>query len=296
MIHGLPTIEAHEVTRLPDALHYRGEPNAWVRMTRPGQRLHSFLEGPVFGSDGALYVADVPYGRIFRIAPDFSRWEVALQYDGEPHGLAFAADGRLLATDYRHGLVEIDLAAGSFTVVRDRYNGEAFHGLSDIAIDPDGAIWFSDSGRTSLSDPTGRLFRLDPDGALHCAVDCIPYPNGIAFSADGRLAFVAATRANAVWQLQRRFAGGTPPMAGLFAQLSGGLGPDGLAVAPTGEIAIVHAQAGQVWLLDPLGHPLRRVTTPSGLWTTAARFGGRDGRTLYIVEAQAGAILIHDLN
>lgn len=35
MMPGLPVIEAELYGRLPEALHWRGEPNDWVRMTRP---------------------------------------------------------------------------------------------------------------------------------------------------------------------------------------------------------------------------------------------------------------------
>lgn len=296
MIFGVPAVDARLVARLPDNLRYVGEPNAWVRITRPGQRLHSFLEGPAFAPDGALHLVDVPYGRIFRLAPDFSDWRLALSYDGEPHGLAFAADGRLVATDYRHGLMQIDLAAGKATPLCNRYNTENFRGLSDLAIDQDGAIWFTDSGRSSLSDPTGRLFRLDPDQSLRCVLDNIPYPNGITFSADGTWVYLAVTRANAVWRLMRKAPESGKPMVGLYLQLSGGLGPDGLSVAPTGELAVVHGQAGQVWIFDPLGQPLMRVRTPPGLWTTAARFGGPNGRTLFVIEAQSGSVLAYDLD
>jgi gluconolactonase len=294
MLYSPRDAEAREVTRLPEALHHKGEPNDWVRITRPGMRLHSFLEGPAFGPDGALYLVDVPYGRIFRLSPDFARWEVALVYDGEPHGLAFAPDGRLIATDYRRGLVTVDLAKGSVAPLAERHNTEAFRGLSDLAIDPDGAIWFTDSGRTSLSDPTGRLFRLEPGKPPVCVLANIPYPNGVAFSADGAHVYVAATRANAVWRLLRKAPELGTPMVGLYVQLSGGLGPDGLSVAPTGELAVVHGQAGPVFVFDPLGQPRWRIRTPSGLWTTAARFGP-DGRTLYIVEAQSGSVLAYEI-
>jgi gluconolactonase len=60
-------ISAEVFATLPASLHYRGEPNEWVRVTRPGQKLHSFLEGPAFDADGNLWCVDVPYGRIFRI-------------------------------------------------------------------------------------------------------------------------------------------------------------------------------------------------------------------------------------
>ena len=33
-------------SKLPDEFHFKGEPTDWVKMTRPGQSLHSFLEGP----------------------------------------------------------------------------------------------------------------------------------------------------------------------------------------------------------------------------------------------------------
>lgn len=81
-----PRHDAELFTRLPQDLHWTGEPTDWVRATRPGQRLHSFLEGPCFDADGHLWLVDVPYGRLFRIAPDGS-WQLAFQYDGEPHAL-----------------------------------------------------------------------------------------------------------------------------------------------------------------------------------------------------------------
>src|SRR5262249_19206208 len=152
------------VTSLPEEFHYRGEPTAWVRMTRPGERLHSFLEGLAIAPDGSLYLADVPHGRIFRIAPDFGSWFQIIKYDGKPHGLALTQDGNLLIADYRKGILRFNLESQAFEVICAQYNTENFRGLSDLVSDTDGNIWFTDSGRTSLSDPTGRLFKLASDG------------------------------------------------------------------------------------------------------------------------------------
>jgi gluconolactonase len=286
---------ARLVTSLPEEFHYRGEPTAWVRLTRPGQHLHSFLEGLVIAADGSLYLADVPYGRIFRIAPGFSAWSLVLEYDGEPHGLAFTQDGQLLVADYRQGILRLELESRLCSSVCTQYNTENFRGLSDLALDADGNLWFTDSGRTSLSDPTGRLFRLSADGALNCVLDNLPYPNGVAISADGAHVFVAATRANAVWRLLRNAPEKGRPMVGTYIQLSGGLGPDGLAVSAQGELAVAHAQTGSVWLFDKLGDPMARVRTPGGLWTTSVRFGGAAGRSLLIVDAQTGSVFTHEL-
>jgi gluconolactonase len=265
-------------------------------MTRPGERLHSFIEGLTTGPDGSLYVADVPHGRIFRVTPDSGTWSQVVQYDGEPHGLAWTPEGLLLVADYRKGILRMSPESGKFDVVCAQYNTENFRGLSDLVIDPDGDLWFTDSGRTSLSDPTGRLFKLAADGTLTSVLDNIPYPNGVAISADGAHVFLAATRANAVWRLLREPPESGRPMVGTYIQMSGALGPDGLAVSARGELAVARAQGGSVWLFDGLGEPLARIRTPGGLWTTSVGFGGEGGRSLFIAEAQTGSLFVVELD
>lgn len=285
MMPGVPRLQPTLFAQLPDALHWTGEPTDWVRVTRPGQRLHSFLEGACIDEDGALWLVDVPYGRIFRIAPGGS-WELAHSYDGEPHGLKRFGGGFALV-DYRHGLMTFAPATGTTRVLAAGINTERFRGLSDLAVAPGGDIWFTDAGRTSLSDPTGRLFRRTADGRLDLVLANLPYPNGVALSPDGRFVYVAATRANAVWRLLADAPDPVWPMVGVFLQLSGGLGPDGLAVDADGRIAVAQAQAGRVYLFDAAGDPLAEIRVPEP-WTTSVAFG-RD-RHLYIVEARQGAV------
>lgn len=288
------TVTASLFARLPDALHWQGEPTDWVRVTRPGQRLHSFLEGLSVDADGTAWLVDVPHGRILRVDPDGS-WHVAFAYDGEPHGLCRLEDGAWIVADYRRGLLRLDLAQGRLAPLCARTNTENFRGLSDLCRGPDGSVWFTDSGHSSLSDPTGRVFRLRPDGTrLETVLANVPYPNGIVLGPGGTFVHVAATRANAVWRLLADAPDPLLPMAGIYVQLSGGLGPDGLAMDAQGRLAVAHAQAGTVWLFDPLGFPLLRIRTPGGLWTTSVAFSP-DGRTLTMVEAQAGALHRIDL-
>lgn len=289
MIGPFPRHEAELFTRLPEALHWTGEPTDWVRTTRPGQRLHSFLEGPCFDADGHLWLADVPYGRLFRIAPDGS-WQLAFAYDGEPHSLRPRGDGTWLVVDYRHGLLVCDPAAQKVTTLCGRVNTEPFRGLSDLTLAPNGDVWFTDSGRSSLSDPTGRVYRLrQGETKPELILANVPYPNGIALSPDGKLVYLAATRANAIWRFMAEAPDPAWPMVGTFLQLSGGLGPDGLAVDASGRLAIAQAQAGRLYLVDALGDPLAVVHTPGGLWTTACAFSP-DQSTLFIVEAQTGSV------
>ena len=274
-------------SRLPNEFHYTGEPNDWVKMTRPGQKLHSFLEGPEIDNDGNLLLVDVPYGRIFRIDQE-GQWSLVHQYDGEPHSIKQKLDGQFVLTDYKNGLLEFD----GNSVIKTLIGPDQFKGLSDLTIAPNGDVWFTDSGRTSLTDPTGNVFRFKPDGEIIHVLNNVPYPNGIALSPDGKLVYVAATRANAVWRLLADYPEPDWPMAGTYVQLSGGLGPDGLAVHANGNLAIAHAQAGRAYIYNIFGDMVAQIELPEGLWVTSLIF--RDNR-LYIIEAQTGAVYIVDI-
>jgi len=287
-------IDAGIFATLPAALHHSGEPNEWVRVTRPGARLHSFLEGATFDEEGALWCVDVPYGRIFRIDRD-AQWSVAHAGDGQPHGLARLERGAFAVADYRLGLMRLDVASRAMTSICEGVNSERFRGLGDITRARNGDLWFTDPGRSSLSDPSGRVFRLRSGAtAPELILANVPYPNGIALSPDGRLVYVAATRANAVWRFLADAPDPVYPMVGTWVQLSGGLGPDGVAVHANGCVAVAHGQAGRAYVFDPLGDVLARIHTPGGQWTTSVAWFP-DDRRLAIVDAQTAAIYVADL-
>ena len=279
--------------RLPEEYRNMGEPSAWAKMTRPGQSMHSFLEAAFFDADGNLWLSDVPYGRVFNVSPE-GDWSLAHQIDGEPHAMRITPDGRHIAVDYRHGLIELT-GQSDFNVLSTGLESQPFLGLSDMAYAPDGALWFTDSGRTSLSDPKGRVYCLSPGGVLRLVLDCLPYPNGICFSPDGTWVYVAATRANQVWRLSSNLPTTGQPMVGVFLQLSGGLGPDGLATNKQGWLTVAQAQAGRAYVFDALGDPIAEVRLPEGLWTTSVAFHPDDKFKLYIVDAQTGTIFVANI-
>ena len=107
--------------------------------------------------------------------------------------------------------------------------------------------------------------------------------------------FVNVTRSNAVWRVPMT-SEGTVFRAGLFLQLSGGIGPDGLAVDEGGGLAVAHLGLGCVWLFDMRGEPVARVRSCAGLATTNVAYGGADRRRLYITsESETGQVLVADV-
>ncbi len=285
-------LEATPFTTIPEELHYQGEPTEWTKAVRPGKRIHSFLEGPTLDRNGNLYVTDTPHGRIFRVNAA-GEWETAFEYDGQPNGLAIHRDGRLFVADYQRGIVEIDSPSGRVSSVCDGYQGKPFAGCSDLVFKSNGELYFTDAGHSSLQDPSGCVYRLPVGGDVDLMVSGVPYPNGLVFNPDESELFVAATRANAVWKFAPETAG--PMMMGLYLQLSGGLGPDGLAVDIGGRLAVAHARNGIVWIIDEYGEPAYRITT-AGKSVTNVAYGGIDNKTLFITEADNGSILQVELD
>ncbi len=278
-------------TQLPDHLHHRGAPSEWAKMTRPGQSMHSFLEAAFFDQNGDLWLCDVANGRVFRVSAA-GDWTLQHHIDGHPHAMRIAQDGRHIAADYKHGLIELT-GTTTFTPLSTGGDG-GFLGLSDMTYGPDGALWFTDSGRSSLSDPTGRVYRWD-DGELRLILACVPYSNGIAVSPDNAWVYVAATRANQVWKFSTSLPDKGTPMVGTFLQLSGGLGPDGLACNAHGWLAVAQAQAGRAYVYDALGDQIADVRLPRGLWTTSVTFDPTDPHKLIIIDAQFGAVFTCDI-
>ena len=78
--------------------------------------------------------------------------------------MKIANDGRIFVADYRHGIMELDAKAGKMLPVLRSRNSESFRGCNDLHLASNGDIYFTDQGQTGLHDPTGRVYRLGPDG------------------------------------------------------------------------------------------------------------------------------------
>lgn len=282
-------IKAEVFVSLPEKYRVKGKVPEWAVINKGGLPLDSFLEGPAFDAQGNLFFVDIAWGRIFRADPS-GNVNMVTEYDGEPNGLKVMADGSLLVADYKNGLMAIDPKTGAVTPHCTRYRLEAFKGVNDLCVSKNGTVWFTDQGQTGLQDSTGRIFRLKPDGALDCFLGGIPSPNGLVLNKDESILFIAVTRGNNVWRAPI-MPDGMPSKVGVFIQLSGGGGPDGMALTADGGLVVAHAGMGSVWVFSSLGEPLYRVRCETGITSTNVAFGGRQNRDLYITESESGHIL-----
>lgn len=286
------SLDTRIFTCMPDR-YRRCEASAWGAANRPGDAIDSFLEGPCFDAAGNLYVVDIPFGRIFRIDAA-ANWELACEYEGWPNGLKFSSTGALLIADYQHGLMELDVATGRIKSRLTHVNSERFKGVNDLTIAANGDVYFTDQGQTGMHDPSGRVYRLAPDGNVHRLIGNGPSPNGLAVDPAGRALYVAMTRAAQVWRIPLHLSG-VVGKVGVFAQLPGSIaGPDGLAFDEAGNLYVAHAGVGSVWVIAPTGEPIARYHSAAGVMTTNIAFGGPDRSQIFITESQTGTILVAD--
>lgn len=287
-------IEAEVFTKLPERFARSSEPTEWVNVNMRGRRISSFLEGPSFDRDGNLYVVDIPFGRIFRITPN-GEWSQVAEYDGWPNGTAIHRDGSIYIADQKNGIMALDPSTGAIAPFVPHDHLERFRGCNDLVFAKNGDLYFTDQGQTGLQDPTGRLFCRRANGRLEKIVDFAPSPNGLALSPDETSLYLCVTRGNAIWRVPL-LEDGYVTKVGNFIQLSGGIGPDGMAVLANGGMAVAHYGGGSVWVFSRIGEPLFRIVSPTGgLSFTNVAFGGPENRHLYITDSDNAAILRAEL-
>src|SRR5262245_45498780 len=286
-----PEVRELEVfTSMPAEFRRTGVRSHWADVNQGGRLADSFLEGPVFDAAGNLYVTDIPFGRVFRIDTG-GTWSLVGEWDGEPNGMKILSEGELLVADYRNGLVVLELHSGRIRPFLERRNSERFKGVNDLVFDSRGNLYFTDQGQTGLHDPTGRVYRLAPDGRLDLLLANVPSPNGIVLSNDERFLHVAATRGNCVWRMPL-LPDGSVSKAGQFFASYGPSGPDGLAMDEEGRLLVANPGLGYVWVLNRLAEPELVLKGPRGASVTNLAFGGPDRKTLYCTDSTHGTVLM----
>ncbi|WP_051888719.1 SMP-30/gluconolactonase/LRE family protein [Caballeronia sordidicola] len=281
------TLEARPFARYPDELRTGTDQSEWNAGQPAGLAATSFLEGPSFDRHGILWCVDIPNGRILNI-DQHGKFSVAVEYDGWPNGLKIRNDGMVFIADYKHGIMVHEPESKVVKPFLVRAGIERFKAVNDLFFAENGDLFFTDQGLTGLQDPTGRVFRVKPDGKIDCLLSNVPSPNGLVMNLHEDMLLLAVTRANAVWRVPITSAG--VAKVGTFIQLSGGIGPDGLALDASGGLLIAHAGMGAVWVFNARGEPTFRVNIPDNHLSTNVAFGGPENKDIFVTESASGLI------
>jgi gluconolactonase len=244
-----------------------------------------FTEGPLWHPDGFYYFVDVRASKFYRLKPGGAA-ELLRENTGEGNGTTFDLQGRLVICEGGNRRLTRWPADGKFAtseVLIDRFDGKRLNRPNDVVCKSDGSIYFTDPGlRVPLAEreqETAAVIRVKPDGSANKIAD-FEYPNGLAFSPDERVLYVANTRFAMYIHAIELDSAGNMVRRRIFADMSSdeteGV-PDGMKVDVEGRVYCTGP--GGTWVFAPSGEKLGVIKTPEVPANLC--FGGSDLKTLF---------------
>jgi len=118
-------------------------------------------------------------------------------------------------------------------------------------VDPAGRLWFStmknnitdNGGEAPVTEATGALYRLDPDGSCRRMLDGVGLPNTLAWTPDGSTMYFGDTMANRIRRYELDADGEICNAADLHGPPPPG-GCDGSALDAQGYLYVTSARFG----------------------------------------------------
>ena len=85
---------------------------------------------------------------------------------------------------------------GLLRVIATKFDDKKFNSPNDVVVKSDGSIWFTDPTYGLPKDEDREImkqgvYRVAPDGKVTCVVDDFDQPNGLCFSPDEKLLYIA---------------------------------------------------------------------------------------------------------
>lgn len=265
---------------------------SYVLGNAPVKRLATgfdWVEGPVwFGDMGCLLFSDIPNNRILRL--DDAGVSTFRSPSNFSNGHTRDLQGRLVSCEHGGRRVTRTEWDGRVTVIADSYQGKPLNSPNDVIVARDGAIWFSDPHYGIMTDYEGyraeqelpcNVYRVDPGGRIEAVITDMACPNGLAFSPDERLLYVADTGRMFSDDPQHirvyDMVGGRPANGRLFHSIAPGCA-DGIRLDSEGNL---WSSAGDgVHCIAPDGRRLGRILVPERVSNIC--FGGRAKNRLFI--------------
>lgn len=242
----------------------------------------SFFEGPRW-HDGRWWVSDFFRAAVYSFDPDGQGGREEVSVPGQPSGLGWDADGRLLVVSMLDNrLLRRSAPGGDLEVVAD-LSALAGGPSNDMVVDGNGRAWIGNFGfdlHGGGPPTTTYLARVDPDGRVAEAAADLFFPNGTVVTADGATLIVGETFASQYTAFAID-ADGTLADRWPWAHLPG-VYPDGCCLDADGHIWCADAAGHRCLLVAEGGRVIRELVPPDGLRTFACMLGGEEGTTLLL--------------
>ena len=267
------------------------DPVAFLETIHTGNR---WAEGSVwFGDLRCLVWSDIPNERMLRWDEESGHVSIFRKPVPNANGNTRDREGQLVTCEQGGRRIIRTEWDGTITVLADAYQGRRLNSPNDVVVKSDGSIWFTDPNYGIISDYVGLkqpqelegcgVYRLDAEnGSVSIVADDFVMPNGLAFSPDESLLYVADSgflTDEAAPHHVRVFevAGAKLRKGKVLADVTPGI-PDGLRVDVEGNLWISAADGVQCFTRD--GDLIGKIRTPEVVANLA--FGGARNNRLFI--------------
>jgi len=262
------------------------------------EKLHGgmrWAEGPVYFADlRCLLWSDLPNNRMLRWDEETGQISLFRAPSNFSNGNTRDRQGRLVTCEHQTRRVTRTEHDGTITVIADSYQGKRLNSPNDVVVKSDGTIWFTDpsygisaeyeGGKAESEIGSCNVYRFDPaKGSLRVVVDDFSRPNGLAFSPDESILYIADS---GFWPDPskphhiRAFdvaADGKLRKSRVLAEVSPGI-PDGFRLDTEGNI---WTSAGDgVQCITPGGDLIGKIPVPEKVANVV--FGGPKRNRLFI--------------
>jgi gluconolactonase len=256
----------------------------------------AFTEGPIWRANALLF-SDIPNNRIVRWRRLPEGPELTTFATGHSNGLTLDAQGRLLAAEHGGRRVTRIADDGSRIVLAERFEGKRLNSPNDVIVKSDGTIYFTDPpyavqiATPGVARPEGwwkapisgkelnvhGVYRLTSGGTLELLIDDFALPNGLAFSPDESVLYIADSAYKHIRAFDVRSDGTLGNSRIILDMSSNDPGvPDGMKLDVHGNIFCTGP--GGIWICRADGTLLGRVVLPE---LPANVAWGEDGSVLF---------------
>ena len=195
-------LEGTEITVIDPRFHRVIPGPARVERLWTGAR---WSEGPAwFPAHNTLIWSDIPNDRMLRYDALSGQVGTFRQPARNSNGNTVDAQGRLITCEHGGRQVTRTEHDGSITILASHFGGRRLNSPNDAVVKSDGSIWFTDPDYGILSDYEGNkspseigachVYRIDgQSGEIAIVADDFVKPNGLAFSPDESILYIADT-------------------------------------------------------------------------------------------------------
>lgn len=271
-------------------------PEAEIRRVATGA---TWSEGPCWiPQDQMLRWSDIHGDRILQHSPGTGETSEYRRDVEHTNGRTLHPDGHVVQCSHGRRRVETDTDGQVAPLVTHWAEGR-FNSPNDVVVARDRSVWFTDphygitvpgEGHPGEMEYEGcHVFRWDPSSAtVHPVITEIPEPNGLAFSPDESLLYVADSSAVrrepgvgnhhvVAYDVDWTPHGPTCRDGRVLFETAAGV-PDGIRVDHEGRIW--SSSADGVHVFSPAGSSLGHIPIPEVVGNLC--FGGPEGNDLYI--------------